>query len=290
MAHASTNTAWVPISHEMRETLGEYGAGAIVRLREFGFQDRREAAFKTLLAGAAPMGGMLVLGWEPLAALTSLLLNVLLLEAEDIWKFVRAGRPWAEVKRECVQDQFVWPVAVQMAHGGKTVYGKFLPRVEDVQAGKVDNSWWLGLSLSVLIVGFVLFMLQGSGAVYGQGRNVAFGSMPSLVAALVLAIIHGYRRDPHASRAASVRLQSVSTNSLLVFGLMFPPFIAVTTPREAGDTGEGLAVLCGLAVLLYGFYRLYKVGQMERAAKWLQRWLARAERLRVAKSQLLPAT
>ena len=280
--------AWATITHEMREAVRRHGADAIVRLREFGLQDRREAALKTLLAGAAPLAGMLLLGWEPLSAVASLLINVLLLEFEDIWKFLRAARPWDEVKRECVADQFVWPVATQMALGTRKVYGKTLPTVEQVEEGYVDTSWWVSLGFAVPIVGFVLFMLQGPGSVYGQGREVAFGSLPNVLAGIAISVFHVSRHHPHASRAASVRLASVLANSVLILALALCSFLAVSTPHGPGEDGEGLAVLSCLAVLSYGLYRLQRVGRLSRTAKWLERWIARTGSAQASQRSVLP--
>lgn len=272
MAGRTTSiSAWLPVTRELRETLYANADAAIDRLESFGMDDRRESAFALLLAGAVPLLGMLLLGWEAAGALAVLLVNLLVGLSDDILKILRSRGRWDEVRKARVQDEFVWPVAHALARGNRTVYAKFLPSAQDVEAGRTQSPLWFAALLAYLVAGFSLFLLSGPGARIGTGSAMFFGSVPSVALVIGTSLFHGWNRHPHWRQAGSVRLQTTTSTGFFIALLGSVPFLVLSSPRAGNVDGAVLAWVACLATLAYGGWRISALPGLRYTAQWLGR-------------------
>jgi hypothetical protein len=263
-------TAWLPITHELREAMYAHASAAIERLESFGMDDRRESAFALLLAGTTPLVGLVLLGWEPAGALAVLLVNLLIGLADDIFKILRSRGRWDEVLKARVQDEFVWPLAGALARGNRTVYAKFLPRVQDVETGRTQSPLWFAALLAFLVAGFSVLLLSGPGARIGSGSVVFLGSAPSLLLAVAASLFHGLNQHPHWRQAGSVRLQTATATAFFIAILASVPFLVLST-RDKGVDDAVLAWAACLATLAYGGWRISALPGLRYTAQWLGR-------------------
>lgn len=268
---ATSISAWIPVTRELRETLYANADAAIDRLESFGMDDRRESAFALLLAGAVPLLGMLLLGWEAAGALAVLLVNLLVGLSDDILKILRSRGRWDEVRKARVQDEFVWPVAHALARGNRTVYAKFLPSAQDVEAGRTQSPLWFAALLAYLVAGFSLFLLSGPGARIGTGSAMFFGSVPSVALVIGTSLFHGWNRHPHWRQAGSVRLQTTTSTGFFIALLGSVPFLVLSSPRARNVDGAMLAWVACLATLAYGGWRISALPGLRYTAQWLGR-------------------
>ena len=271
----SSATAWVPITRDMRELMYAHGDAAIARLEAFGMDDRRESAFAVLLAGAAPLVGMAVLGWEPGATIAVLLINLLIGLTDDLVRIAVSMERRLATLQERVQDEFVWPVARAMALGRSTVHAKFLPSESDIATGRSQSPTWLAAGLAYLIGGFTTFMLTGTGSPMGSGDLVFLGSLPSLGLSLLSSLLHGVNRHPHWRQAGSVRLQTVATTGYFVSIIGAVVFMAIASPSFKASSGIGIAWIACLATLLHGGWRVWRLPLLRDSARWLKRSMQR---------------
>jgi hypothetical protein len=274
MAYSRTTT-WVPITRDMRELLYAHGGAAITRLESFGMDDRRESACAVLLAGAAPLVGMTMLGWEAGATIAVLLANLLIGLTDDLVRIGLSMERRQETLHERVQDEFVWPVARAMSLGRKTVYAKFLPSESDIETGLAQSPTWLAAGLAYLIGGFTAFMLTGSGSPMGAGDLLFLGSLPNLGLSLATSVLHGVNRHPHWRQAGSVRLQTVATTGYATAIIAAAVFFVMTAPSFKASSGTVLAWCACLATLLHGGWRVWRLPLLRDSARWLKRSMHR---------------
>lgn len=268
-------TAWVPITRDMRELMYAHGSAAIARLEAFGMDDRRESAFAVLLAGTAPLAGMTVLGWEPGATITVLLINLLIGLTDDLVRIAVSMERRLATLQERVQDQFVWPVARALAVGRTTVYAKFLPSASDLVNGHTPSPTWLAAGLAYLIGGCTAFLLTGSGSPMGSGDLLFLGSLPSLALSLLSSLLHGLNHHPHWRQAGSVRLQTVATTGHFISIIGGAVFLAIAAPTFNPSSGRVLAWMACLATLLHGGWRVWRLPLLRDTARWLKRSMQR---------------
>lgn len=276
-------SALVPITCELRETMHAHATAAIDRLESFGMDDRRESAFALFLAGAAPLLGMVLLGWEPAGALAVLLVNLLIGLSDDILKVLRSRGRWDDVLKARTQDEFVWPVARALARGNRTVYAKMLPTAQDVAAGRTQSPLWFAALFAYLVAGFSLFLLSGPGARIGTGSVVFLGSVPSVVLVIAASLFHGWNQHPHWRLAGSVRLQTATSTACFIALLGGIPFLVLSSPRDRDIDGAVLAWVACLATLAYGGWRIAALPGLRYTAQWLKR-----STRRMAKASTLP--
>lgn len=274
----SRATAWLPITHDLRERLYAHGGAAIARLESFGMDDRRESAFAVLLAGAAPVAGMLLLDWEPGPTIAVLLINLLIGLTDDLVRIALSMERRTATLQERVEDEFVWPVARAMAVGRTTVYAKMLPSESDIASGRSQSPTWLAAGLAYLIGGFTVFMLTGSGSPMGTGDLLFLGSLPSLALSLVFSLLHGVNRHPHWRQAGSVRLQTVATTGYFVSIIGAVVFMTIASPTFKASNGDALAWIACVATLLHGGWRVWRLQLLRDSSRWLKRSMQRMGR------------
>lgn len=275
---ATSNSAWIPITRELRDTLYAHAAAAIDRLESFGMDDRRESAFALLLAGTTPLLGMVLLGWEPAGGLAVLLVNLLIGLSDDIFKILRSRGSWEEVLKVRSQDEYVWPVARALARGNRMVYAKMLPTAQDLEAGRTQMPLWFAALFAYLVATFSLLLLSGPGARIGSGSIVFLGSAPSVVLAVASSLFHGWNQHPHWRQAGSVRLQTATATACFIALLACGPFLVLSSQRDPGIGDAALAWIACLATLAYGTWRISALLGLRYTAKWLKRSTQRMAR------------
>lgn len=267
-----SDSQWIPITSDMKEYVYQYAGSAIERLESFGMDERRESAYALILAGAAPLAGMLLLGWAPVVVVATLLINLLLGLTEDIIKIIRSHGHWDETMRACVEDEYVWPVAQAMARGRRTVFGRHLASSEGIEQGRTQQPLWFAAVMAYAVAGGCLPLLYGPGAALGQGEWVFLGSLPSLVFSLALGLIHGLNHHPHWRLGGSVRLQTSALNGFFIAALGLVPFLILTAPSDDPLLSENeLAFLGSAATVAYGAYRVLGISGLRHTARWLKR-------------------
>jgi hypothetical protein len=252
---------YAPITADLRERMQQLLPDAIARYEAFGRDDRREAALGLVVAGAAPLAGLL-LGWEWSGVVIALLLNLALSLSDDILKILRSRRAFGEIRRERAEDEFAWPIAGALARGRQRLLRKGMPTLEKLEQRTTE--WPLApfAFLAYGLLGFCVMMLTGGGAVYGSGSTVFLGTLPSVLLSVGFGLLHGLGRHPHWRRAASVRLQSTAYTSMFVFFLGMGVMLVVATPQNPPLTERQLAWLACVTTIGYGCYRLWDLREL----------------------------
>jgi hypothetical protein len=257
----------------MRQLLRALAPGALERLDAFGRDDRRESAVAVLLAGGAPMAGLLLLDWDPTSVLLALFLNLLTIVVEDLVKIrLSLARRRAEVLREAVEDEYVWLVARALADGLDRVSAKDLPTEKRLENGEGGDASWFAASLAFATSGFGLFMLLGDGSVYAHPVRFAYATAPNLLLVVVMAGFHRWNQHPHWRRAGSVRLQTCWQTALAVFMLGMTLAGALAPGRGRPAEESTVALLLCVATLAYGLFCAWRLWTLGNAAYWLRSW------------------
>jgi hypothetical protein len=260
----------MPVTHELRLRVRELGVAALQRIDDFGMDDRRESAFAILLAGASPLAGLLLLGWEPATVVLALFLNLLLTLVEDWLKILRSLNRLPEVRRERVEDEFVWPVARALALGRRTVNAKNLPSEQQIAQGRTEFPLWFPTLFAFVTVGLASMLLLGDGSVYAHSERVAYGIAPNVILALVMSAFHRYNHHPHWRRAASVRLQTAAHTACMIAAVGTGTLLDLTPRRGPMLDETTLAQLSCALVLVYGAWRVWRLLSLRDAARWLR--------------------
>ena len=268
--------AYLPVSRAFRLRAIALGGAALERLHSYGMDDRREAVLALIVAGAVPLAGMLLLGWDPVTSLLVLLLNLLFGVFDDMMKILRGWGRRHEARQERVEDEAVWPVARAVAMGRTMIYGKTFPTDEDLAAGRSQAPAWLTMMLTVLLIGFDVFLLQGPGSYVALDRTVWLGILPTVLLGVGFSVFHAWNQHPHWRRAGSVRLQIATETSTVASIIGGGVFVWVTAQGIARDgfAADAVTVVASLAAILYGGYRLWALKELRGAAKWLERAIA----------------
>ena len=273
-------SAWVPITPSTREVMYAYAGGALERLESYGMDDRRESAYALILASAAPLIGLILLGWEPAGVIFVLLINLLIGLTDDIIKVIRSRRSWSDVLHACAEDEYVWRVARSLARGGRTVYGKLLSTPEQIELGQTQSVLWFAALLAYLVAGLCVLFLKGPGAVWGSGSEACLGSVPSLLMALLLSGFHAVNHHPHWRMAGSTRMQTSAHSAFFIAAMATIPFFVLTLQDIPPASDRKLAYVLSLATLGYGLYRVWSLQGLQYTAKWLSRSMERIENTR----------
>lgn len=274
----SGRTQWGPITGEMRELLFEFAPAALERIETYGFDDRRETAWALLLAPAVPFVGLMLFGWSTGDALFVLLLNLLVGLADDVGKVLRAGLSWDEIRRDAVQDAFVWRLASAMRIGRARVHVTSLPRPTELANGYAMDLFWLALAAAFGVAGFCLLLLsEPGGALHTRGQGIYLGVLPNLLLSVVLGVFHLKHRHPHWRKAGSVRLRSTTSTASFVALVAAYPFTLLSADLEPsqGNSVELTVFIPLAATLMWGGYKLSEVSGLRRAAEWLRRQVRR---------------
>jgi hypothetical protein len=259
------------ITPELRARMLRLSPAAIERFESFGRADRREGAIAVLLAGAAPLAGLLLLGWEPAAVLVSLLLNLLLGLADDAVKILIARGRSLEVRQERAEDEFVWPLARTLARGRVAMPAKWLPSESDLVELRSQMPLAGAILMACMSSGLALPLMYGSGASIGSGTMVVLGSLPSVLLTVGFSILHGFNRHAEWRRAASVRLQTSAATGFFIFYLGMFVLLGVASPHKPLLSEHALAVVCTTVTMGFGGWRIWVLRDMEFALQKLQR-------------------
>ncbi len=268
-------TTFVPITVAMTARMRELAPAATTRLRGFGLADRLESAWALLLSPLAPMLGWLLLGWSSDTVLACLLINLGIGLVDDLWKILRSDGGPDQLQRECLHDQFVWPIAIARALGRDAVYGKTLPTLHDLDAPiSVNRQPVIVIPLlALLAAGAVLFILSLVPSSQASTGGVVAGTLPNLLLFAIANAVQATGRNPHWRRAGSVRIATVTTNALLLISVALISLAMLEREDFAGAAvlGSGLAI--GL-----GAWRLHRRARLRLAATWLERVALRTAR------------
>lgn len=262
------------ITPALRARMLELAPGAIERYQDFGRADRREGAIALLLAGAAPLAGLLLLRWEPAAVVVSLLLNLLFGLTDDIVSILRARGRSEQVQRERVEDEFVWPLADALARGRATLHARRMPREAHLAQVRSKNPLSGSAFLAYLMAAFALPLMYGHGAALGSGTMVVLGSAPSLLLTVTFGVLHGVNRHAAWRRAASVRLQTSAATAFFLFYLGLLVFFVAVLPQNPPLSERQLAVVASVATLGYGAWRVRTLYGMDFSLRVLKRKLS----------------
>ncbi len=264
-------SAWVEITRPMRELMHVYADGALERLESYGMDDRRESAYALILASAAPLIGLILLGWEPAGVVFVLLINLLIGLTDDIIKVIRSRSSWSDMLHACAEDEYVWRVARSLARGGTIVYGKLLSTPEQIERGQTQSVLWFAALMAYLVAGLCVLFLKGYGAVGGSGSEAFLGSVPSLLMALLLSAFHAVNHHPHWRMAGSTRMQTSAHTAFFIAAMTAIPFFVLTLQNTPPGSDRKLAYVLSFATLGYGLYRVWALRGLQYTARWLQR-------------------
>ncbi len=266
MSHTGAyQTTFTPISRAMSARLRELAPEAMKRMSAFGLADRRDSAWALLLAPLAPVAGWLLLGWSAGTVLACLLINLAIALIDDLWKILRAEGDHADLQRECLEDSFVWPVAMARAQRRDAVYSKNLPTLDQLDAPDSTRQPIVLLPLVALTaVGLILPILSLMGDASPDVDGVIVGALPSLLLFAIANALQATRHHVHWRRAGSVRIATVVWNAVLIIVIAMISLALI----DSEDPGAA-AVLASAAVIGVGAWRLGRLRRLKLAMVWL---------------------
>lgn len=245
----------------MSERLRELAPSAMIRLGAFGLADRRDSAWTLLLAPLAPATGGLLLGWSAGTVLACLLINLAIALIDDLWKILRAEGDHADLQRECLEDSYVWPLAIARAQRRAAVYSKYLPTLAQLDEPETARQPIIVLPLVAFVaVGLILPILS---LVADAAPNVA-GVLPSLLLFAIANALQATRHHVHWRRAGSVRIATVTWNAVLVITVAMISLMLIDS-----EDLVGAAVIACLVVTGVGAWRLSRLPRLKLAMTWL---------------------
>ncbi|HET7842524.1 MAG TPA: hypothetical protein VFL14_00115 [Xanthomonadales bacterium] len=273
----------VPITPAHDVALGNYGPGALDRLRAFGLADRRESAVAVALAGAVPLAGLLLLGWSPASTVLALLLNVLIGLHQDLWTIFRAHGRLAVMEQLSNQDAFVWHVARARSRRERSMAAPLdIDASDRLDAPNEPRDVHAFAALATIAVVLPAWMVWRDEALDAEATAIALGTLPNLMLCAFAAFLQSTVQNVHWRDAASVRLDSVARNAKIAFGVGLAALQLFVVPAQT-FVPLALAAAGCIAVGATGLGALVGTWRLEQLATWLDEWLqARTRRAAAA--------
>jgi hypothetical protein len=280
--------AWIPITDAMRSRVRALGPRALERLHAFGLDDRRESAFALVLAGAAPLAGLLLLDWDPVSVLLALFLNLLTVMAEDVGKILRSIGRRDEMQREATEDQYVWRVAASSRIIAASCTGSTC---------RAMRNWTRSTAATATRSGFRRrWRSRSSGSVCcccsATARSTRIPPGSSTAPCRTWRSCSRRPRStigtshPHWRRAGSVRLQTSGETGLMVMMMGLALMGALSLRRRDLPEASSLALVFCAATIGYGLWRALRLLRLSATARWLKTDLERPQPLAEARERL----
>lgn len=270
----------VEISDAMLASFWALAPSVVDRYRHEGRADRREVAWLTVLAGLVPLSGLLALGWAPGTVIACTLVNLALLLVDDLLKAALATGSWGAIAEQAAEDDYVWRMGSALLRGRSYVARDLAGGVARIRVP--FGLLWLFAMVALGLAGFDVLLTTGPGATIPV-QDIAWGSLPNMLALLASYGAGVLVRNPHWRRAGSARHASTtgSTYGLFMLAMLALPLIIgpmMPDPDRLAD--EAVALLVAAAVTGFGAWRLHALRVRDAVARWLGAGSSRTRRRR----------